>query len=194
MHIQRLTENSIKVTVTLSDLMYFDMTVEQLRPDSKELHNFLFHVMEMINEETDFNPFNGQIMMEATPSKDGVCIIVSKLASELGMKQKKIRSVSVKAKKGKCYTFYFSCFDEMCDAVSALEENELHSCELYFSEGSYCIILNPCRNCEKTASIISEYSTVQVNRPSSAVFVREHGKFIASGLDLLNIVSNLRNN
>ena len=35
--------------------------------------------METIREETGFNPYNGQVVVEATPSQDGISILVKRL-------------------------------------------------------------------------------------------------------------------
>ena len=57
--------------------------------------------METIREETGFNPYNGQVVVEATPSQDGISILVKRLNK--GIKKiteeqfKKV--VSVKPKK-----------------------------------------------------------------------------------------------
>ena len=79
MRIERLNNDKIKVTLTTSDLVNLDIDMEQLTPDSRELHTFLFHIMETIREETGFNPYNGQVVVEASPSRDGMSIVVSRL-------------------------------------------------------------------------------------------------------------------
>ena len=72
MRIEKLNKDKIKVTLTTAELINLDIDVKRLSPDSKELHTFLFHIMETIREETGFNPYNGQVVVEATPSQDGI--------------------------------------------------------------------------------------------------------------------------
>ena len=79
MRIEKLNKDKIKVTLTTAELINLDIDVKRLSPDSKELHTFLFHIMETIREETGFNPYNGQVVVEATPSQDGISILVKRL-------------------------------------------------------------------------------------------------------------------
>ena len=60
MRIEKLNKDKIKVTLTTAELINLDIDVKRLSPDSKELHTFLFHIMETIREETGFNPYNGR--------------------------------------------------------------------------------------------------------------------------------------
>lgn len=52
MRIEKLNKDKIKVTLTTAELINLDIDVKRLSPDSKELHTFLFHIMETIREET----------------------------------------------------------------------------------------------------------------------------------------------
>lgn len=63
MRIEKLNKDKIKVTLTTAELINLDIDVKRLSPDSKELHTFLFHIMETIREETGFNPYNGQVVV-----------------------------------------------------------------------------------------------------------------------------------
>ena len=56
MRIEKLNKDKIKVTLTTAELINLDIDVKRLSPDSKELHTFLFHIMETIREETGFTP------------------------------------------------------------------------------------------------------------------------------------------
>ena len=119
MRIEKLNKDKIKVTLTTAELINLDIDVKRLSPDSKELHTFLFHIMETIREETGFNPYNGQVVVEATPSQDGISILVKRLNK--GIKKiteeqfKKVVSVKPKKKESRNdsgfflfrYTIYF---------------------------------------------------------------------------------------
>lgn len=119
MRIEKLNKDKIKVTLTTAELINLDIDVKRLSPDSKELHTFLFHIMETIREETGFNPYNGQVVVEATPSQDGISILVKRLNK--GIKKiteeqfKKVVSVKPKKKElGTECVFYFETFNDMC--------------------------------------------------------------------------------
>ena len=110
MRIEKLNKDKIKVTLTTAELINLDIDVKRLSPDSKELHTFLFHIMETIREETGFNPYNGQVVVEATPSQDGISILVKRLNK--GIKKiteeqfKKVVSVKPKKKEPERMSIY----------------------------------------------------------------------------------------
>ena len=52
MKIERLDSNQIKVVITEADLKKLDTSVDELRPNSLELHTFLFKIMEQVKIET----------------------------------------------------------------------------------------------------------------------------------------------
>ena len=126
MRIEKLNKDKIKVTLTTAELINLDIDVKRLSPDSKELHTFLFHIMETIREETGFNPYNGQVVVEATPSQDGISILVKRLNK--GIKKiteeqfKKVVSVKPKKKEpGTECVFYFETFNDMYGAISEMD-------------------------------------------------------------------------
>lgn len=84
MHIERLEENKIKVTLTRADLLNMNIDINKLGSESTELNSFLFRLMERIREETGFNPYGGQVLMEAMPTVDGINIFVSKVKGDIG--------------------------------------------------------------------------------------------------------------
>lgn len=51
MRIEKLNKDKIKVTLTTAELINLDIDVKRLSPDSKELHTFLFHIMETIRKK-----------------------------------------------------------------------------------------------------------------------------------------------
>ena len=136
MRIEKLNKDKIKVTLTTAELINLDIDVKRLSPDSKELHTFLFHIMETIREETGFNPYNGQVVVEATPSQDGISILVKRLNK--GIKKiteeqfKKVVSVKPKKKEpGTECVFYFETFNDMCGAISEMDKSILSKASLF---------------------------------------------------------------
>ena len=127
MRIEKLNKDKIKVTLTTAELINLDIDVKRLSPDSKELHTFLFHIMETIREETGFNPYNGQVVVEATPSQDGISILVKRLNKGIKkLPRSSLKVVSVKPKKkepGTECVFYFETFNDMCGAISEMDKS-----------------------------------------------------------------------
>ena len=146
MRIEKLNKDKIKVTLTTAELINLDIDVKRLSPDSKELHTFLFHIMETIREETGFNPYNGQVVVEATPSQDGISILVKRLNK--GIKKiteeqfKKVVSVKPKKKEpGTECVFYFETFNDMYGAISEMDKSILAKASLFKLNKTYCILI-----------------------------------------------------
>lgn len=197
MRIERLDSNKIKVTLTTADLSNLDIDVQQLSMNSKELHTFLFHIMETIREETGFNPYNGQVVVEATPSNEGISILVSRMDAV----RRKItraefnRSTSVKAKlkqETDSEIFYFNSFNDMCYALGEIDSEGLRSGSLYKLNDSYCVIIGG--ECEKNRclNILSEFAVRRSDSAMQREYIREHGKLIAENKNLVDMAMKMR--
>ena len=197
MRIEKLNNDKIKVTLTTSDLINLNIDVKQLAPDSKELHTFLFHIMETIREETGFNPYSGQVVVEATPSRDGISILVSRLktnSNRITRQQFNIAS-SVKAKmkkNAKIKIFYFDSFDDLCSALKEIDAESLLGSELYQLNSTYCFAVNNEEQNRKCLSILSEFSPAQSEYPLQMTYIKEHGNLVAEGAQLLEMAENIK--
>lgn len=190
MRIEKLNSDKIKVTLTTADLINLDIDVEQLTPDSKELHTFLFHIMETIREETGFNPYMGQVVVEATPSRDGISIMVSRLneSSRRITKSQFDKASSIKAKikkTAKAEIFYFDVFDDMCTALKQLDNTSLMAGSLYKLNNIYCFIIKNEPQYIKCINIMTEFSAGKSAYPLQMTYIKEHGKLVARGSELV---------
>ena len=198
MRIEKLNNDKIKVTLTTADLIKLDIDVEQLAPDSKELHTFLFHIMETIREETGFNPYSGQVVVEAMPSHDGISILVSRTnrtpSKRITRSQFcKATSVTVKKKKtSDMHVFYFNVFDDLCMALKELREEELNEGELYCLNDVFCYITSNSHHLCRCISILSEFSSGKTKNVIQPTYIREHGKLIAKNKDLAKMAVKIR--
>ena len=204
MRIERLTENKVKVTLTGDDLTSFDINVKKLSGNSTELHSFLFKIMETIHEETGFNPYSGQIVIEAQSVGDGITIIISKIEQGIGKTVEKtqngrrIRARIREERKG-CNTYYFDSFEDLCSAVQHID-SEVHQYGAVYKLGkSYCYLLNfegeALQNREllyNTVSVLAEFSERSSIFPMQYLHVREHGTLIAEGEELISMADGLR--
>ena len=198
MKIEKLNNNKIKVTLTTMDLINLDIDVEQLAPDSKELHTFLFHIMETIREETGFNPYNGQVVVEATPSHEGISILVSKLCCESKKitKERFNNAKGVKAKlKDLSYAkiFYFKNFEDMCMALAQVPESSLSGGSLYKLNDTYCFIIKNDIHSSRCSAIMAEFAAKSSEYPLQVTYIREHGRLIAKGNELVSMSREIRN-
>lgn len=197
MRIERLTDNRIKVTLTAADLTNLDISINQLTPNSKELHTFLFHIMETVREETGFNPYSGQVVVEATPSGGGISILISKLNCEkerITREQfRKISSIKPKIKNKAIAldTYYFDSFDDLCGALLRMEDGAVQNGKLYRFESEYCLILKNGKNFRQSSYALSEYSKKRAVNVLNAEHIMEHWTLIAAGERLRTMVDGI---
>lgn len=200
MKIEKLSADKIKVTVSVSDLTNLDIDIKDLYPNSDELHSFLFHIMETIQAKTGFNPYTGQVVVEATPMREGMTILVSKV--QTGNQRKKVsadikRGVTIKArKKGaavKDVVFYFAGFEDMCMGLCALDRDDVLSSWLYEINSKFAIISAINENGKKGINILREFAVKIAPSPTRVTFVREHGRLVCHGEELWEMAEKIRN-
>lgn len=205
MRIERLAENKVKVTLTGDDLSGFDINVKKLSNNSTELHSFLFKIMETIREETGFNPYSGQIVIEAQSVGDGISITISKVEQNIPKTTEKIKNgkrIKARVRSGGSgvSTYYFNDFDNLCDAIINIDPSVHKVCSLYKLHGQYCYIINFENSLFKdssllcrTVSILTEFSERSSALPMQHLHVEEHGELIAEKESLLSMREGLVN-
>lgn len=193
MKIERLEFNKIRVTIYPVDLIDMDITIESLRPDSPQLHDFLSGIMEKIKKETGFNPYSKRTMIEASPYDDCVVLTVTTLRknsdSDSPTAKKRIKAVA-KSKKRKCNVFVFDNFDHMCGAIIHFSDNSLTSGTLYKIEKRYAVSLPHIEDSE--AVIMREFALSHDKSPLSGDFLNEHAEIIANGESLLSLANGIK--
>ena len=185
MRIERLNSDKIKVTLTMADLISFDIDIAELSPNSKELHNFLFNIMETIRVETGFNPYNGQVVVEATPSSGSSKITRSDIK----------RGVTITAKQKKktdTEIYYFEVFDDLCGALVLLSEEILLKSSLYKLGETFCYILRASGETAKGRAVLSEFSSKKSKYPLQLTYITEHGILVAEYEKLADMAENIK--
>ena len=171
--------------------------MKRLSPDSTELHTFLFHIMETIREETGFNPYNGQVVVEATPSQDGISILVKRLNK--GIKKiteeqfKKVVSVKPKKKElGTECVFYFETFNDMCGAISEMDKSILSKASLFKLNKTYCILIRNDNENMRGINVIREFTERMSIYPLQNEYIKEHALLVAKGQKLVEMAENVK--
>lgn len=204
MRIERLNENKVKVTLTSDDLNCYDINLQKLHYNSTELHSFLFRIMETIHRETGFNPYNGQIVVEAQSNGSGLSIVISKVrtavqrVTEITEGNKKIKA-KIKEKRTGTNIYYFETFDDMCAAVSVMDEKVHEGSALYKYNDKYYYLLdfeNPQLQdkdllCE-TISILAEFAKIGSSSDLRYVHIKEFGSSVAEGESLVAMAQGLQ--
>lgn len=192
MKIEKFENDKIKVTLTLEDLTLYDITGEAVSPDSPKLHKFLFQIMESVKEKTGFNPYNGQVVVEAVQDTTGITLFISKLKTieEIDIKKpspKKIKSVKVNIHKNR---YIFKSFDSLCDAFRMLSEEDLKNSSLYKYDDKFYISV-PSKKASLN-SVLREYCDKVLEASFSDLFLKEHGKLIARDEKLVSMAKGIK--
>ena len=69
------------------DLEYFNFKTENGIPEEKEINEFLFDLMELVHNETGFDPYKGgRVMVEAIHSEHGMRLNICRIGGRSGKK------------------------------------------------------------------------------------------------------------
>lgn len=192
MKIEKFQNDKIKVTLTPQDLVLYDIEADSVRPDSPKLHKFLFDVMESVREETGFNPYSGQVVVEAQRDHTGICLIISKI--EVNPKKEKIKPDNVKSVKPrlkvKKVRYIFKSFDDLCEALKVVGSDAVFEAALYKYDNKWHLVNNLT---DKKADLILREFCFEAREISGGnVFLKEHAKLICEGKELVKMVEGIK--
>lgn len=190
MKIEKVQNDKIKVTLTPADLVLYDIECDNLRPDSPNLHKFLFDIMENVKEETGFNPYSGQVMVEAQRDESGISLIISKININQAPHKipKSIKAVKAKPRI-KQIKYIFKSFDDLCSALKLVQFESISSGALYKYDNRW-YLLN--KFSQKTDLILREFCFEARETKSADTFLREHASLIAEGGELVKMAKGIK--
>ena len=183
--IEKIEINKIRVTLSALDLIDMNVSVKSLTPDSPMLHGFLHEVMEKVKAETGFNPYSGQVMVEATPSDDGIVLIVTKLSEEKKKKPKGIRVTGHRSASK--ITYRFRHFENVCNAFLHTDSKKFEKASLYEYMDNFYIVIH-----KGLVAGMSEFGDARDAVSLSESFLEEHGKLHAKNESLVNMAEGVK--
>ena len=195
LRIEKLELNKVKVTVFPFDLVNMNISVNNLKPDSPQLHSFLFKVMERVKKETGFNPYSGQIVVEASPEGECIILTVTRVLDNLSKTKgvanpKKIRAV-LKEEKGREAVYYFDDFDVFCKAFINMSEETVKKASYYNIKNSHVLLIKDAYESEHT--FLKEFcDTFEDNNLLSQMFLEEHSKKHINNEEILSMYKGLK--
>ncbi len=210
MHIERLDANKLKIILSDMDFADFSVTKKQLAMDRDMLRSFILKLMDTISGETDFNPYNGNIVIEAKEQESGMSIIVSKAPISRKYTKEELKkaahiNATVKKKpkvhKGVMHNIYtFSKFENVCEALHLVDDAIHNSSSLYKYNNTYCYLtkidnavcdidMSVC----KSLGVFNEYCDYSQTSTIKTNHIKEHGELIAEGKNLVSMAEGVRN-
>lgn len=208
MKIEKINENKIKVTISLSDLRARNIDLNSLNYNSPAAQELFWDMMEQAENKFGFRAADAHLCIEAVSDDDESFNIfitrVSQSEDDFESIQKYIKDKFKKTdlrvkKKGRANKLYspimiysFADFEDlrlMCKKIQSLYFGES---SLYKYKNFYCIVLTKSNwliaNSKAFENILSEFGNKMSNTHFCEGFLCEHGIKIADG-DALEIIN-----
>lgn len=192
MKIEKIEANKVKITLYSDDLRSFNLTRYHIKNNTPELHIFLCEIMKRVQNETNFNPYDGQVLVEAMPFETGLVLMISKTEKQRRT-VKKVKSVKLAKKEN--VQFFICVFEKFSDLCRMFEEcgNIIGSgAELYRRKDMYFLIQKSIPE-----RCVYEYAAVHGTNKLEVAYIKEMCVHIADGEKLLKMsefMSDINNN
>ena len=199
MKIEVLENSRIKVTLTIEDLIYYNLKPEKLSAQSPRLQKFLFNIMDNVRRETGFNPYKGAVAVEAVQSNEGMVLYISGFKPQESQSHKVTINGEVKKIKVTCRkdvspqnSYCFHKFSNLCSALLYLTDSSLMVSSLYKYEDDWYFILGANDDFERSHCVLTEHCSSYGGMFYSENFLTEHGEVVASGQSLISMADGLK--
>lgn len=194
MKIERISENVIKVTISMSDLEERNIDIESINYDSDVAQELFWDMMEQAEMELDFEISNSQLVIEPFPDSDEEFIItITKLDDEGEFEsiQKYIKSrfqrTDIRVKKSKrlspaVWIYRFEDFDHLCQLARKLDHIYKGKSSLYGLKGQYYLVLRKdgflSVDTIMMANLLAEFGHRMHNVSYTEGYLNEYGSII----------------
>ena len=203
MKIEKLSINKIKITVSQCDLSDWNMSLENFRPDSPHVREFLKLLIAQAKAETGLNVPGDTVMVEAMPIDNDFVFFVTWLdkggANQSTKRDLRRRLQNKEYRAIKKPTAVppvrddvvcrFDSFDAFADMLKASNDPaKFAACTLYKYDSAYYLVVPAgVEGLLQIAAILSEFGNI-VYEKHRASFLGEHGTFIAKDEDFVRIL------
>lgn len=195
MKIEKISDNIIRVTISLNDLEERNIDFNTLNYNTPAAQEFFWDMMELAEEQLGFNLSDSQLLIEPFPdSNDGFVITITKIDEDGDFEsiQKYIKSrlkksdLRVKKKSRKVcsslFLYSFRSIDDICSLASKLENLYSGESTLYRCKDTYYLSLTrsglTAFSPKMFELILNEYGTKVVNISFFEGYLNEYGEKI----------------
>lgn len=192
MKIEKISENKIRITITLSDLKARNLDLRSLSYNSPQAQEFFWELMRKAEIEYGFSAKNAQLFVEAVQgSSESLIITITRVEDDLDFEsihkyiknryRKSELKVKKKTKKVSCgiLIYSFRDFEDLCSVAKLLGEIYLGDSTLYKYNDLFYLVLTKnsiaSTNSEYFEAIISEYGEKVINTGFIEGFLNEYG-------------------
>lgn len=213
MKIEQIAPDKVRVTLSEDDLVDMEIDPTHFLSDTAALNGFIIELMHEIYKKTDFNPYQGNITMEAQSELNGMTIMLSKgetpmfsgkgqikgiigvpksrIPKNTEKKKRKIKSVKAIKRPQVMQTFAFDDFENVCKALVRMNEKIVSVSELYRTDEGYALLIPTDKNCLDDIAMVMEFAD-NVRRSMVFEHIREHSECVAKGEKLTAMAQGIR--
>lgn len=194
MRIERISENVIKVTITMNDLEERNIDIDSISYNSDAAQELFWDMMEQAEMELDFEMSNSQLIIEPFPNDDeGFIITVTRLDDEGEFEsiqkyiKNKFQRNDIHVKKSRrlspaVWVYRFEDFDHLCLLAKKLEGIYKGSNSLYECKGQYYLVLRKdgflAVDTIMMANLLAEYGHRVHNAAFFEGYLNEYGSLL----------------
>ncbi|SFC44381.1 adapter protein MecA 1/2 [Bacillus sp. OV322] len=180
MKLERLTNNKIKIFLTLDDLIDRGITKEDIKGNSLKVHKLFQDMVEEACDELSFK-MTGSIAIEIfTLQAQGLVIIVTKDEEELLSDEDEFLDLQVKVGEHPHILYRFEDFEDVIQLSHSLKFNGIVKSSLFSLEGHYYMWIEDVGEdlFNLAISLAAEYGSVST---LTLYRLQEYGTCIISG-------------
>lgn len=173
MHIEIISDSTIKVSLNKKDFEDFDIKYSELNRTNPKTREFLLELLEIIQLEKGVDLCSEKLFIEAFISEDGGCLIY--ISATGG----KIRNQKTVTPELTCEVFSPESLPLLARKLFNDYSHILHESDLYEDRQCFRLILTVFTGTEeRLLSLLREYGTVSEDSVHAA-YTREHFKALA---------------
>ncbi|WP_210365550.1 genetic competence negative regulator [Bacillus sp. REN3] len=166
MRLERLTNNKIKIFLTIDDLSDRGLTKEDIWKDSLKWHQLFHDMLAEASEEFDLEIIGSVAVEIFSLHAQGMVMIVTMAEQDADEEQfdDGVIEMQVTVDGSEDILFEFSDIEDVIDLAKRLFYAGLQGGSLHFMEGSYYMLMNGISptDAEKAVSLMAEYGVSSI--------------------------------
>lgn len=185
MKIEKLTENKLKITLSIDDLEERNINLHSFMYNTPESQSLFWELIQTAEKECGFNVDDSMVYVEASTSGSGNFTLLVTKTNEAAptvekiVKPKKISNKNFKLKrksvplKSESCIYLFDTFDDICAFCNICDTTILHDNVLYSMNETYYLKIDYI-----PYNMILDYATLSKNPTLLEAKLNEYGKII----------------
>lgn len=170
MKIECIGQNSIKATLTRTDMERYHITYEELNSQNRATRNLILSILTRAKLQTGFDASSGKLLVEVYPEEDGGCVFsfsILESSKEIGEENPPL-------------VFSFDGIDSLFSCCQRIKRELFSSIQascLYRTQNSYVLMVFPKNGASRTLSqLLLEYAKPLRSGKYTKAYYEEHAK------------------